>query len=327
MTQPQNKSSPRPRVLCCWPPDLGEALLGSLPAAAEIEWAAPSRELLLNRLGEFDVYLASLHVPLDREMIERAARCRLRLVATPSTGLDHLDLPALEDAGITLFSLRGEQALLDRVTSTAEQAWGLLLAAVRRIPAGHAAACAGDWARDRLRGRQLAEKTLGVVGVGRLGSMVSQYGLAFRMRVLGCDLRDFNIPGVERVDLDTLLREADVVCLHVHLTPETRGLIGPAQFARMKPGVALVNTSRGAIIDEAALLEALRSGRVAAAGLDVIEGEWRADLKDHPLIEYARTHDNLVISPHVGGVTVEAQTITHAFLAERVKAWLTSKQA
>lgn len=327
MTHPLTSSIPRPRVLCCWPPELGEALLGSLPQAAEIVWAAPSRELLLQRLGEFHVYLASLHVRLDREMIERAARGRLRLVATPSTGLDHIDLPALEAASITLFSLRGEQALLDRVTSTAEQAWGLLLAAVRRIPAGHAAACAGEWARDRFRGTQLAERTLGVVGVGRLGSMVAQYGMAFRMRVLGCDLRDFNIPGVERVDLDTLLREADVVSLHVHLTPETRGLIGPAQFARMKPGVVLINTSRGAIIDEAALLEALRSGRVAAAGLDVIDGEWRADLKNHPLIEYARTHDNLVISPHVGGVTVEAQTITHAFLAERVKAWLASKQA
>ncbi|MCX5662287.1 MAG: hypothetical protein NTW19_21620 [Planctomycetota bacterium] len=318
MSQPQAPSSPRPRVLCCWTPDLGDALLGGLRDVADVEWAPPSRELLATRLHEFDAYLASLHIPLDRVMIANAARGRLRLVATPSTGLDHLDLPALESSGVRLISLRGEEALLGRITSTAEQAWGLLLAAVRRIPAGHAAACRGEWARDRFRGTQLAGKTLGVIGVGRLGSMVAQYGLAFRMRVLGCDPRPIDIPGVERVDLDALLRAADILSLHVHLTPQTRGLLGPAQFALMKPGVVLINTSRGAIVDEAALLDALRTGRVAAAGLDVIDGEWRADLVDHPLIRHAREHENLVISPHVGGVTVEAQTITHAFLADRV---------
>lgn len=315
-----------PRVLCCWTPELGDALLGDLPRAASIEWATPSRELLTTRLGEFDAYLATLHVRLEREMIERAARGRLRVVATPSTGLDHLDLAALEAHGVRLLSLRGENDLLNRVTSTAEQAWGLLLAAMRRLPAAHAAACRGEWARDRYRGIQLSGRTLGVFGVGRLGTMVARYGVAFGMRVLGCDPKPFNLPGVERVSLDDLLRSSDVISVHVHLTPENHHLLGAAQFARMKPGVVIINTSRGAIVDEAALLDGLRSGKVAAAGLDVIDGEWRTDLADHPLIAYAREHENLVISPHVGGVTVEAQTITHAFLANRVAAMLVSER-
>lgn len=312
----------RSRVLCCWTPELGDALLGDLPRAADIEWATPSRELLMTRLGEFDAYLATLHVRLEREMIERAARGRLRIVATPSTGLDHLDLAALQEHRVNLLSLRGENELLNRVTSTAEQAWGLMLAAMRRLPAAHAAACRGEWARDRYRGSQLSGKTLGVVGVGRLGAMVARYGVAFGMRVLGCDPKPFDLSlqgaGVERVSFDELLLSSDVISVHVHLTPENHHLLGAAQFARMKPGVVIINTSRGAILDEAALLDGLRSGKVAAAGLDVIDGEWRSDLIHHPLVAYARKHENLIISPHVGGVTVEAQTITHSFLANRV---------
>lgn len=312
----------RPKVLCCWAADLGRALLGRLPEVADVEWLPPSRELLLARLGEFDAYLAALSVRLEREMIARGAAGRLRVVGTPSTGVDHLDLDALAEHGVELLGLRGEEALLDRITATAELAWALLLAAVRKVPAAHAAACRGEWARDRFRGRQLSGMTLGVLGVGRLGRMVADYGRAFRMRVLGCDVRPVEHPGVEMVDMAELLRRSDVLSVHVHLTPENRGMMDAAAFAAMKRGVVLVNTSRGAVIDEAALLEALRNGRVAAAGLDVIDGEWRQDLHAHPLIVYAREHENLVITPHVGGVTVESQTISHTFLADKVAAAL-----
>lgn len=315
------------KVLCCWSRDLGHALLGRLPEVADVEWLPASRELLLARLEEFDAYLAALSVRLERDMIARAAAGRLRVVGTPSTGLDHLDLDALAEHGVELLALRGEEALLDRITATAELAWALLLAAVRRVPSAHAAACRGAWARDRFRGRQLSGRTLGVIGVGRLGRMVADYGRAFRMRVLGTDVRPVEHPGVEMVRLPRLLADADAISVHVHLTPENRGLLGPAEFAAMKPGVVLVNTSRGAILDETALLEALRCGRVAAAGLDVIEGEWRSDLRGHPLIAYARDHENLVITPHVGGVTVESQTMSHAFLADKVAAALERRRA
>ena len=147
------------------------------------------------------------------------------------------------------------------------------------------AAKAGHWARDEFRGHQLSGKTLGILGYGRLGRMAAEYGKAFRMRVLACDVRKVEpAEGVEIVDFERLLRESDVLSIHIHLTEENRGLINTGAFAMLKPGAVLINTSRGAIVDEQAFLEALLSGRLAGAGVDVIEGEWNENLADHPLI-------------------------------------------
>ncbi len=290
--------------------ELGEVV--SLPASA------PPADIL-RELARCDLYFASLELRLTRELLEAAPR--LRLIVSPSTGLDHIDLAAAAELGKQVVSLKGETAFLDTVTATAEQAWGLLLAAVRKIPAAHAAATGGHWGRDAFRGHQLSGKTLGILGYGRLGKMVATYGQAFRMRVLACERNATEplAPGVERVDFPGLLARADVVSIHIHLTEENRHLFDAAAFARMKPGAVLINTSRGAILDEAALLEALRSKRLLAAGLDVIDGEWDAELRDHPLIRYAREHDNLVLSPHVGGVTFESQRAAFRFVVEKAK--------
>jgi len=291
-----------------------------LEAVAEVVSLPADQEVLRRRIGEFDAYMASLAVRADAEVLARAKR--LKVIMTSSTGLDHLDLEAAREYGITVLSLKNERAFLDQITATAELAWGLMLAAVRRIPWGFEAAKRGDWARDRFRGHQLSGKTFGILGYGRLGTMVADYAKAFRMRVIACDVRPFEAEGVEPVDFDALLREADVLSIHIHLTPENTGLIGREAFAKMKPGVVLVNTSRGAILDEAAFLEALESGRVGAAGVDVIAGEWRDDLAEHPLIAYARTHENLVITPHVGGVTYESQAMALAFAFRRLADFL-----
>ena len=273
---------------------------------AEVASLPPDQDTLRRRLRDFDAYFASLHVRADREAMERSPR--LRVIVTPSTGTDHIDLDAAAERGIRVLSLKDDPELLERITATAELAWGLLLATVRRLPWAFAAARAGRWARDRFRGHQLSGKTLGVLGYGRLGRMVARYGLAFGMRVLACDVRDVAPEnGVTMADFDTLLRESDVLSVHVHLTDGNRGLIGAEALAKMKPGAVLINTSRGAIVDESALLEALRCGRLGGAGLDVICGEWDANLAEHPLVRHANEHEDLVITPHVGGVTFESQ--------------------
>jgi D-3-phosphoglycerate dehydrogenase len=203
--------------------------------------------------------------------------------------------------------------------------WGLLLAVVRRLPWAFDAAREGDWARDQFRGHQLAGKTLGVLGYGRLGRMVAQYAKAFRMRVLVCDVKPIEPgPGIERVALDELLAEADVLSIHVDMTAENRGLIGAENLARMKPGAVLVSISHGAVIDEAALLDALQKRHLAAAALDMIDGEWRTDLDQHPLIRYANTHENLIITPHVGGVTYESQRMAYTHTAKKLARHLES---
>jgi len=295
--------------------------LDALRHVAEVVSLPAEQQVLRERIGEFDAYLAALAVRADREVLQGAGR--LRVIATPSTGLDHLDLDAMRERRIELISIRDDTAFLDQITATAEMAWCLLLAVVRRLPWAFDAARRGDWARDRFRGHQLSGKTLGILGYGRLGRMVAEYGKAFRMRVLVCDVRPVELaPGLELVDFDRLLAQSDVLSIHIHLTEENRGLIGAATLARMKPGAVLINTSRGAIVDEQALLAALESRRLLGAGVDVIEGEWRADLDRHPLIRYANEHQNLVISPHLGGVTLESQRSVCAHTAEKLARYL-----
>ena len=292
-----------------------------LAPLADVVTLPPDQQALADRLPGFDAYFASLHVRLTREIVQACER--LRVIVTPSTGLDHLDLQAAEERGVALLSLRYDTDFLDSVTSTAEMAWALLLAVVRRLPWSFDAAKQGHWARDRFRGHQLSGMTLGILGYGRLKRIVAEYGRAFRMRVIACDVRQVTpAPGVEMVDPDTLLRESDVLSIHIHLTDENRHLINAEAFAQMKPTAWLINTSRGGIIDEQAFVAALENGRIAGAGVDVIEGEWREDLVDHPLIRYAREHENLVIAPHTGGVTVEAQRMTIERMVGKLKAFM-----
>lgn len=276
---------------------------------------------LLNRISAFSAYFASLAVRVDGAVLERATE--LKVIATPSTGLDHIDLIAAEARGITVISLKNDTEFLQNVTATAELAWALLLAVVRKLPQATAAASRGEWGRDVFRGRQLSGMTLGVLGYGRLGRMVADFGHAFRMRVIACDHNPVAPAAhVTMVDFGTLLRESDVLSIHIHLTDDNRRLVNAEAIARMKRGAVLINTSRGAIVDEIALLDALKRGHLSGAGADVIDGEWNTELVSHPMLRYAREHDNLVVTPHIGGVTHESQTMAMSHTAAKLKRWL-----
>ncbi len=285
-----------------------------LEASFELRRARPATpDNLARLLPQADAYFAALEVQLTEELISLAPL--LQVIATPSTGLDHLDLAAAAAHDIAVLGLKDERALLDRITATAELAWALALACARRLPESFDAARRGHWARDELRGRQLAEKTFGIIGCGRLGTIIADYARAFRMSVLGYDLRDVRIEGVDPVPLDELLACSDVVSLHIHLTEANRGFMNRNRLRRMKPGSILINTSRGAIVDESAVLDALNTGPLAAYGTDVIEGEWRDDLDRHPLVRHARERGNVVITPHIGGVTFESQAMAYEHTA------------
>lgn len=295
-------------------------VLDPLREVAEVCVRPARQDILLAEIVNYDAYFAGLCVRVDREVLDKTGK--LRVIATPSTGLDHIDLEAAAEHNVAVLSLKNDREFLDGVTATAELAWGLLLACVRKVPSSFGAACNGEWARDRFRGHQLSGKTFGILGYGRLGAMVAEYAKAFRMRVLAHDIREQVTEGVAFVDKETLFRESDVVSVHVHLTKETIGLVGQREFEWMKDEAILVNTSRGAVIDEKVLLNALESGRLGGAGVDVIHGEWSENLADHPLIRYARNHDNLIITPHVGGVTYESQAMAFRHTAEKLSAFL-----
>ncbi|GMV05471.1 MAG: hypothetical protein AMXMBFR53_17490 [Gemmatimonadota bacterium] len=270
-----------------------------------------------------DVLFVRLRNRVDAAVLEAAPG--LRAVVSPTTGLDHLDLGALDARGVAVLSLRGEADFLRTVTATAEHTWALLLALLRRLPAASEAARRGEWDRDRFRGRELAGKVLGVVGLGRLGSMVARYGEAFGMRVFAYDPYREGWPnGVDRAPtLEELLARADVVSLHVPLNDGTRGLLDAAALAAVKPGAVLVNTSRGGIVDEEALVEAVRSGRLAGAALDVVTGEGTpGGPAASPAVRFAAGDDRILVTPHVGGATLESMENTEIFMAEKLGRWL-----
>ncbi|MEM7285158.1 MAG: NAD(P)-dependent oxidoreductase [Actinomycetota bacterium] len=278
---------------------------------------------LLAALGEVDVLIVRLRTEIDHAVLD-AAGARLRLIVTATTGLDHIDVEAAAARDVTVLSLRGETEFLRTIAATAEHTWALLLALVRRLPAAAAAAAAGATVidRDRFRGGELAGSTLGIVGLGRIGSIVASYGLAFGMRVLAHDPNVSTAPdGVGMADdLLDLCRRADVVSVHVPLDETTTGLIDRAALEALGPGGRVVNTSRGAVIDEEALCDLLESGRLAGAALDVVTDERSSSRR---LLDLAAAKDNVLITPHIGGATHESMARTERFMAEKLRRWIT----
>lgn len=247
------------------------------------------------------------------ELLERARS--LRVVGRAGVGVDNIDMEACTARGIAVCN-----APAGNTVSAAELTLALMLALIRQVPAADASVRAGEWARSRFKGVELRGRTLGLVGAGRIGGEVARRCRAFGMRVLAYDpylteerAEDLR---VERVSLGEAISGADVLTLHVPLTDDTRGLVGTDELARMKEGAYLVNVARGGVVDEAALAEALTSGGLAGAALDVFADEPLA--ADSPL----RSAPNLVLTPHLGASTAEAQELVASEIAEAVRAAL-----
>ncbi len=295
---------------------------------AEVVLADLDRRQLEMQVREADVLWVRLRHKVDSELLRLAPR--LAAVACPATGVNHIDTGALERRGIQLLCLRGESEFLRDVRATAEHTIGLMLALLRKVPAAVEHVLDGGWNRDLFQGAELFGKTVGIVGYGRMGRIVARYLAAFEAKVLACDpaVRAGDVEaGVTLAAFETLLRESDIVSLHVNLTPETREFFGARQFDLMPRGSILINTARGELVDESALQEALDSGRLAGAAVDVLSDECSAGMDGHPMVEYARRHSNLVITPHVGGCTAESMHKTELFLARKLMQHLHSAAA
>lgn len=266
---------------------------------------------------------ASMKVRITDQMI--AASPRLRVISCATTGSDHIDRRVIEERGIAVHTLREDPEILRDITPAAELSWALLLACARRLPAAVAHVRAGGWVREEFPGIMLNGRTLGLVGCGRIGGWMARYARAFGMNVIGYDPELKTFPDtIERAALEDVFEQADFVSLHVHLTPQTESMISAELLARARSGLVLINTSRGQILDEAALLEGLLSGRIAAAGLDVLTGE--PDIANHPLVEYSRSHDNLLITPHCGGFSPDAVRFVCAHAARKIKTALSNRE-
>lgn len=231
----------------------------------------------------------------------------LRVVVSPTTGLNHLDMTLLAEAGIEVISLKGRTAFLDHIHATAEHTLALALALIRRLPAAHRDVLAGAWNRYPFQGSELHGKTVLLLGYGRIGRQVHALYSAFGCRLLACDAIQDRVPIALRCDLPAALAQADVLSIHVNLEPGTHGLVDVSLLDQLRSSAVVVNTSRGEIVDQAALLERVADGRLGGAALDVLVDE-PAPLTPTVRALIERCGPRLVVTPHISGFTAESLT-------------------
>jgi D-3-phosphoglycerate dehydrogenase / 2-oxoglutarate reductase len=265
---------------------------------------------LAEAIGPYDALVVRSQTRVDAGIFEVGSN--LKVVARAGIGLDNVDVEAATRRGVMVVN-----APQSNVLSAAEHTMALLLALARNLPQAHSALTSGVWDRERFQGVELHGKTLGIIGLGRVGSMVAQRAMAFGMRLIAYDpyvsKERARQVGVELVpDLTGLLVQADFISVHLPRTPETEGLVGERELALMKEGARIVNTARGGIVDEKALTKALEDSTLAGAALDVFDGE---PVTEHPLFG----RENVVVTPHLGAATQEAQDKAGTAIAEMVR--------
>ncbi len=273
-------------------------------------------------LRRAEVLVVKLGMRISKRVMDRLPA--LQVIGTSTTGLNHIDMAEAKRRGIQVVSLRGETRFLKTIFPTAEETIGLAIMLMRRLPWGFDAVRQGRWQKEKFYGYELAGKTLGIIGFGRLGSMVARLGRAFGMQVIACDPHvsagAMRRSIVKKVSMDAVFRQSDVVSNHVLLTARTHALVKRRHFRLMQPTAYYVNTARGELNDEQALLEALEKKWIAGAALDVLASEdpKGGHVKSHPLVGYARRHQNLIIVPHLGGATFESMAKTEDFIAGKI---------
>lgn len=291
---------------------LADSGLDILRAAKDVELdyrPGLKGEELLAAVRESDALITRSGTAVTPELVN--AGDRLRIIGRAGVGLDNVDVDACTARGILVIN-----APTANIMSATEHTMAMLLALCRNIPEAHASVKRGEWVRSKFMGIELDGKTLGIIGLGRIGTRITTRARAFGMRVIAYDpyIADsvFERVGATRVTLDQLLAQSDVITVHTPLTDETRGLLGANEIAKMRNGVIALNIARGGIWNEQALADALNSGKIGGAAVDVYEDE--PPTKDHPLL----TAKNIILSPHIGANTIEAQDRVAVQTAEMV---------
>lgn len=296
-----------------------------------VEYKEVNQEEIKKIIHGYDTVFMGLYPELNREVLEKADN--LKVIVTATTNLDHIDLEYAKNKGIAVLSLKDEIDFLSKITGTAEMAVGLMIDLVRFSPWAFDDVKNYNWRREQFRGRNLYGKTLGIVGLGRLGKWMARYGKAFNMNVVasssGASPREYEELGVKKVDFETLLKESDIISIHVHLKDDTKHMFNKDAFGKMKKNAILINTAIREVVHEGDLLEALKSGSIAGYGTDVLSDELWFDggFKNHPLVEYAKTHQNCIILPHIGGMTHESREATDIFMAKKLQNYVNDQYA
>ena len=272
--------------------------------------------------NSYEIIVTRLGIRIDRTCMD--LQSRLLFIVSATTGLNHIDIEVARKKNIKIISLQGESEFLSSIKSTAEHTWALLMAMVRNLRSSSSELLKGKWVRTPFICDELNGKKLGIIGYGRLGQIVAGYGVAFGMDVLVNDTQKIATIKSDRifiVELNKLLAESDYVMLMISWSKNNERFMNQDRFDLMKHGSYFVNTSRGELIDENALLQALKSGKLKGAALDVLQDDssWDGDIQgSFPLINYFTTQSNLIITPHIGGYGKESIARTRMFVTNKL---------
>ena len=287
------------RILVTEPEYFDEDAIKELKKSGELIIKRLSRKQLEKIIPSIDVLVVRIETKVDKALLRKAKR--LKVIGSATTGLDHIDMDLAKRMGIKVISLHGIHTI-----PTAEHTMALMISLCRNIPWAHASLSKGVWQRYRFIGNELDGKTLGIIGLGRIGKQVAKYATGLGMNVIYYDpYVSGNSIAHKLSSLQKLLGAADIVSVHASLTKETEDLIGAKELRQMKKSSLLINTARGRIVNYTALLEALGKHKISGAAIDVFPNEPLANPKDQ-VIAYARAHQNLLVTPHLGGSTREA---------------------
>lgn len=279
-------------------------------------------------LKDIEIVFAPLGFFLGKEKIDMMPY--LKVIASNTTGTPHIDEEYAGKKGIKVISLKGETKFLSKITPTAEHTWGLMLCLIRNVIPSFKSVCEGKWSRWPFGApKMLSKMSLGIIGLGRIGKIVAEYGKAFRMTVRFYDpyVPKPHIRGILKVhSLQELVSKSDVITVHVPLNKETEKMINEDIISKFKRGSYFINTSRGNVVDNQALINALESGIIAGAAVDVLDDEFERgfekSVKKHPLVNYACKHSNLIITPHIAGSTIDAWRLTQEFTIKSILKYL-----
>jgi len=291
-------------------------VISQLREIANVDVIETEKKDLKKCLEEYDVFWFRLKFKIEESDFPENLKCKY--IVCPVTGLDHIDLDFCKQKGITVLSLKGEKEFLKKVRATAELTMALTLSLLRKLPQAIQSVKNYQWQRDLFKGNEIFEKKVGIVGVGRLGTITAQYFKAFGATVYGYDIVDFDESiCIKMNSLEELASMVDILSIHVAYQPSTHHLIDAKIIQYMKSTSLLINTSRGGVIQSEALLDALQKNEIAGAALDVLENEY--DILQNKLIAYSTQNEHLLISPHIGGNTWESFEKTEMFLFNKLK--------
>ena len=296
-------------------PKFSKLIFDKIKKKCEIFNIFKSRKLLINKIKNCDILVSGGKFIIDSEILDNAKK--LKLILSPSTGTDHLDLNLIKKKKIKVLHIAKNYKLIKNFTATSELSFALLLSLTRNLIPASQDASKGSWSREKFTGIQLKNKTLGILGLGRLGKISAKIGQGFGMKIIAHDLiKKKKLKGVKMVSYNYLFKNSDFVFIHVHLSKLTENLINMKTFKLMKKNAFIINTSRGKIVNEKDLIKALKKKYISGAGTDVIDGEWLSEKskKNHSLIRYSNKYNNLIITPHIGGATYESIKLARDYI-------------